>query len=233
MKKIAVMQPYLFPYLGYFQLIENVDEFIFFDNVNFQKKGWMNRNRLRDRQSDVIFSMPLKNASQNKFINETLISDLAGFERMLLQKISHYYRKATYYNYVKNLLLGMFRTFEGKTLSDFNTFTTKNLANELGITTEFIYSSNLSFNLDGVGQEKIISICKTREADIYLNLPGGFHLYDNTAFTENNLNLEFIDVNPFSYDQGYKNFIPGLSVIDYLCHCGPKTWSNHYDEQQR
>ena len=222
MKKIAIMQPYLFPYFGYFQLIESVDEFIFFDNVNFQKKGWMNRNRLRNKNGDMIFSMPVKKASQNKLINDLLINNLADFERMLLLKIGHHYSKAIYYGYVENLLLDIFRTFAGKTLSDFNTFTTKILANELGIATKFTYSSDLSFDLNGTGQKKILSICKTLETDIYINLPGGLHLYDSSAFAENNIKLEFLNVNLSPYDQGYKDFIPSLSVIDYLCHCGPK-----------
>ena len=224
MTKIAVMQPYLFPYLGYFQLIKNVDKFVFFDNVNFKKKGWINRNFLRNNQGSMMFSMSVKKTSQNKLINQLHISDISAFENALQKKISHNYSKSNYYQYVRDILFDIFRKFDGNTVSDFNIFSTTRLANELGISTQFVISSNLVFDLNGNGQEKILSICKAIGADNYLNLPGGVNLYDNQKFTKNEIKLGFLDVDLYPYEQGYKDFIPGLSIIDYLCHCGPTTW---------
>ena len=225
------MQPYLFPYLGYFQLIKNVDKLVFFDNVNFKKKGWVNRNFLRDKQGSVMFSMPLKKASQNKLINQIYISDISVFEKALLKKISHNYSKSKYYQYVRDILSEIFREFDGQTVSDFNILSTTRLANELGIPTKFILSSDLTFDISGSGQEKILSICKATEANNYLNLPGGLHLYDNQTFAQNEIKLSFLDVDLYPYEQGYQDFISGLSIIDYLCHCGPTTWIKNNEQR--
>ena len=224
------MQPYLFPYVGYFQLIQSVDKFIFFDNVNFKKKGWINRNFLRDQQGSFMFSMPLKKTSQNKLINQVYISDISAFELSLLKKVSHNYSKSNYYEYVKDLLLDIFKKFDGQTTADFNIFSTSRLANELGISTKFILSSDLSIDPSCSGQEKILSICNAVEADHYFNLPGGTDLYDNQAFAKKEIKLSFLNVNLFPYEQGHKDFIPGLSIIDYLCHCGPTTWIKNNEQ---
>ena len=171
--------------------------------------------------------------SQNKLINQIYISDISAFEIALLKKISHNYSKSNYYQYVRDILIDIFREFDGQTVSDFNILSTTRLANELGIPTKFILSSDLAFDLIGNGQEKILSICKAIDADNYLNLPGGLHLYDNQTFTQNGIKLSFLDVDLHPYDQGYQDFISGLSIIDYLCHCGPTTWIENNEQQQK
>lgn len=95
--KIAVMQPYLFPYIGYFQLLNAVDMFVVFDDVNFIKKGWINRNNILVNRQKYLFTVPLKDASQNKLIKEVQIAD-DGWQEKFLKTVAQSYKKAEFFD---------------------------------------------------------------------------------------------------------------------------------------
>lgn len=98
------MQPYLFPYLGYFQLIQAVDKFILLDDVNFIKRGWVNRNRILVNGKDHLFSLPLQRASQFKKINDLKLADYPGWRNRFFKTLTHAYRQASQYEPVMKML---------------------------------------------------------------------------------------------------------------------------------
>ncbi|MBZ0182681.1 MAG: WbqC family protein [Melioribacteraceae bacterium] len=213
--KIAIMQPYFLPYIGYFQLINAVDKFIILDDVNFIKKGWINRNRIVFEGQEIRFTIPLKKASQNKKICEIEISTDTNWKEKLISTFNQKYGKADSYNKVFPLIKECILSIENN-LSTFVTESLKKISNYLGISTEFINTSR-NYNIDFLnGQEKIIEICKKENADHYLNLSGGRDLYKNEEFANNNIKLSFMKMNYFEYKRMNQKFVPSLSIVDVL-----------------
>lgn len=213
--KLGIMQPYFMPYLGYFQLMNYVDKYVVYDDVNFIKGGWINRNNLIVSGEKKMFTIKLDKASPNKLINEIDIKDnFADLEKTL----KFNYAKAPYFNDVMELF-GSIVSFEDRNLSNFiaNSFKLilKYIGNE---TTEIIMSSSLDKDNSLKGKDKVISICKILGADQYVNAIGGQELYDKNEFAQNGIDLKFIETQLKEYGQTAKNkeFIPGLSFIDVL-----------------
>lgn len=215
MTKIAVMQPYLFPYIGYFQLIKSVDKFVIFDDVNFIKKGWINRNRILLDGKEHLFALPLNNASQNRLIKDITIFDHQKSKQLLLKKILLSYQKACYFEIMKPLMEEII-TFDEEIISKYIGNSLIKICQYIGINADFIYSSDLNYDRNSKGQEKIISIVKTLGGTIYHNLPGGIDLYDKESFEQNDVKLRFIDSKEISYKQFSNSFIGKLSIIDVL-----------------
>lgn len=213
--KLGIMQPYFMPYLGYFQLMNYVDKYVVYDDVNFIKGGWINRNNLIVSGEKRMFTIKLDKASPNKLINEIDIKDnFADLEKTL----KFNYAKAPYFNDVMELFSSIV-SFEDRNLSNFiaNSFKLilKYIGNE---TTEIIMSSSLDKDNSLKGKDKVISICKILGADQYVNAIGGQELYDKNEFAQNGIDLRFIETQLKEYSQTAKNkeFIPGLSFIDVL-----------------
>jgi predicted HNH restriction endonuclease len=177
-RSIAVMQPYLFPYIGYFQLINAVDKFVIYDDVNYIKKGWINRNNIIINKQKALFTISLAGASQNKLINEIDISD--NFEK-LLKTIQFSYSKAPYFRQTYEIL-NKIVSFENRNLSLFITNSLETILDYLNIDTEILLSSNLNKDSGLKGQVKIMSICKELNAETYVNPIGGIDLYDKEYF---------------------------------------------------
>ena len=198
MKKVGIMQPYFMPYIGYWQLIKYVDTYVFFDDVNYIKKGWVNRNNILINGNASLFTISLNNASQNKLINEISISDdFIKFNKT----IDFTYYKAPYYQETRELLIGN---------------SIQVISKYLEINTEFIYSSDIIKNENLKAQEKIIDICKILKANTYINAIGGTGLYKQDIFTKSNINLQFLKPTITKYKQFKNNFISNLSIIDVL-----------------
>ena len=215
-KKIAVMQPYFLPYIGYFQLISAVDSFVIFDDVNYINRGWINRNRILLDGKDHMITLPLSQASQNKLINEiSLAPDSLLARKKILTQINHGYKKSEYfsdfYPILSNIILN-----EEADLVKYLVNSLRLVCDYIGIKSEFILSSEIKKNNQSNGQEKIIEICHSLSANRYLNLIGGLELYDKNVFLENRIDLKFISTNPIEYRQFSENFIPYLSIIDLL-----------------
>ena len=215
--KIAVMQPYLFPYIGYFQLIQAVDCFIFFDDVNYIKKGWINKNNLLINNQPFKFSVPIKNVSQNKLINEVELLDFDVWKIKFLKTLEMGYKKAPFYNEVMTVLNRIF-SLQFTKISELAAFSVIEISNYLHLTTKFERASDLNYlRNSSTGQEKILSICNLVNAHTYINPTNGRDLYDKKKFSEQTIELFFIALKPFSYSQfDAKNFVPFLSIIDVL-----------------
>jgi hypothetical protein len=210
--KIAVMQPYLFPYLGYFQLIGAVDFFVAYDDVNYIKRGWINRNRILNQGEGHLFTLNLKEASQFKLINQISVGD----NRLkLLKTIEHCYSKAPYfeqcYSVVRDIL-----TYETDNLARFLIHGLMTMARYLRIDTEIIASSSLDKDNALRGQDKILAICKRLQACEYVNAIGGQELYSRELFRKNGIDLSFIRSRDITYRQFNNSFVPGLSIIDVI-----------------
>lgn len=213
--KVAIMQPYFFPYISYFQLINAVDEFVVYDDVNYIKKGWINRNNILVNNGSFLFKIPLIKSSQNKLINQISIDNNENWKLDLLKTIEYSYKKAPYFENVFPIIKEIL--FQEKNdLSKFLVFSLKLVCNYLNIKTKIILSSSIEKNNDLKGQDKIIEICKKLNATTYINAIGGQELYNKNDFSKNNIALNFIHSDSISYDQFKNQFIPYLSIIDVM-----------------
>ena len=208
------MQPYIFPYLGYFQLINAVDKFVILDDVNYIMRGWINRNRILVNGTDFLFSIPVSKASQNKLICDCELAK--GKEReKLLATIEHSYKKAPYFKDSFEVVLSVLTTNEVN-LSLWLTWQLKAICKYLEIDTEIVDSSRLYNNGHLKGQDKIIDICRKENATTYFNSIGGTELYNSSDFKTNNIELHFLKSVPEEYPQFNLEFIPFLSIIDVM-----------------
>ena len=213
--KVSIMQPYFFPYIGYFQLIANSDVFVIYDDVNFIKKGWINRNSILVNNTSYLFSMPLQNVSQNKLINEIFISDLDKWKMDLLKTISSSYKKAPFYQDVYPLIEKII-SFDELNLAIYIQNSIQNLCAYLNINTKLIMSSEIVKNNGLKGENKIIDICLQLGATQYVNAIGGFELYTKENFRVKNIDLKFIKSENIIYQQFKNEFKPWLSIIDVI-----------------
>lgn len=209
------MQPYLFPYTGYFQLINAADKFVIYDDVNFIKKGWINRNNILVNGKANLFSVPLKNSSQNRLIKDIEISDDIVWKTDLLKTLELGYKKAPFFNDVFKIISGIIRNNENN-LSEFIYFSLTELMKYLEIDTELVRSSEVYNNSDIKQQERIIDICIKENAENYINPIGGRELYSKDLFRNNGISLYFIKSNDIIYNQFGSDFVSSLSVIDVM-----------------
>jgi hypothetical protein len=213
--KIAIMQPYFFPYIGYFQLIAAVDKFVVFDDVNYINKGWINRNNILVSGKPCMITLPLKGASQNKRIHEI---DLAGGEKelnKLLKTIVINYKRAPYFYPVHDLIQKIFGA-ASINIAEFNLTQLRLICNYLLINTQIIPSSIIYNNYHLKGEERIIDICIKENSDVYINPIGGIELYDRYKFEVKGIKLFFIKPHISEYSQLNHPFVPWLSIIDVL-----------------
>lgn len=214
--KLAIMQPYFMPYIGYFQLINSVDKFVIYDDIQFTKKGWINRNRILVNGSDTYISLPLKKDSDYLDVKDRYLADIWDKDRRkLINRLSSAYKKAPFYEDVFPILKQVIMNDE-KNLFDFIFSSLKTLLGYLGIKTELVVSSTLDISRDLKSQDKVLEICRVMEADEYINPIGGLELYDKESFMESGVHLRFLSSLPIEYKQFNNEFIPWLSVIDVL-----------------
>lgn len=215
--KLAIMQPYLFPYLGYFQLMHAVDTFVVYDDVNFIKGGWINRNYILSNGEKQLITLPLQGASPNKLINQIEI----GTQHKILQVIRQNYSKAPFFESVYPVLEKVLR-YESSNLSEFLDHQLKVICSYLNLNLQWRTSSLLKKNNELRGQEKVIAICGELGATQYFNTPGGKTLYDAQTFAAHGLKLSFIQPHPISYPQFGKDFLPNLSIVDIMMFNNPE-----------
>lgn len=213
--KIAVMQPYFFPYIGYFQLIDSVDKFVIFDDVNYINRGWINRNNILVGGKSALMTLPLRDASQNKKIYEIdTTSDMKLIDK-LLKTIMMNYKKAPFFEPAFALIQQIF-SGTPSSIAQFNTIQLKSICSYLKIDTKVVTSSRIYNNSHLKGQERIIDICAQEAADVYINPIGGVDLYERSRFEENGIQLFFIKSQMIDYLQFDHLFVPWLSIIDVL-----------------
>ena len=210
--KLAIMQPYLFPYVGYFQLIRAVETFVVYDDVNFIKGGWINRNYIASRSDKQLITLPLSGASPNKLINEVEVGERRD---KMLETIRHTYGKAPQFDAVFPLVESILR-FPETNLAVFLDHGLRTICAHIGLAPAWHISSSLTKDTALRGQEKVLAICGELGASHYINVPGGRALYDTKAFAEKGLKLSFLQPIPAAYRQFGPTFVPNLSIVDVM-----------------
>jgi hypothetical protein len=208
------MQPYLFPYLGYFHLLDAVDKFVVLDDVKCPKNGWINRNRVLVNGSPVWFTVPL--SSKTKQINEKeyLIDSKLG--KKLQLTLSMAYPRSPNLSTVLPWLQDLVDLKKDGVVKCNLDILRKSMG-VLGMKSpEILVSSKLNVKKDLRGEEKILEICSLLDCETYVNLPGGVNLYNRVNFESRDIDLVFIQSNFNEYTQRTNTFVPRLSVLDLL-----------------
>lgn len=210
------MQPYLFPYVGYFQLINAVDKFVIYDDVNFIKRGWIHRNNILVNGQANLFTVPLSKPSQNNLINEIALgNDWQQWVEKFLKTMEQAYKKAPHFTAVYELIQSVFLV-DTTQISALATESIKQVSNYLEINTEIVDSSEIYKNAELKSQERILDICLQEKATHYINPTGGRELYSKQLFADNGILLNFIESKKIVYPQFKTEFVPWLSIIDLL-----------------
>jgi hypothetical protein len=218
--RVAIMQPYLFPYVGYFQLLHHADIFVLLDDVAFINKGWINRNVLLVNCAKYVFSIPLSGSSQNKLIKDTRLHSDIRVRHKLLTTIKQEYKTAAEFESIFSLLQQVLLSAE----EDVTALVLESLHRinaHVGLSVPIIRSSAITKAAGLVAQARIIEICLQLGAHEYINLPGGRELYSAAEFAQQGITLKFLHPHMTPYPQRCKAFVPGLSVIDVLMYNSP------------
>lgn len=211
---MAIMQPYFFPYIGYYQLVYASDIFIFYDDVNFMKKSYINRNNILLNGKPFRFSKPVANASQN-----SLIQDLSYIEEdKILQTVKQAYIKAPYFDEIFPIIESVVLS-ENKNIAYVNSLSIKYVFEYLNIPKRMLFASEIDYDINQGRADRLIALSRIHGCDQYINSPGGRALYQKEYFKKQGIDLNFIETEIQQYPQSSGEFIPYLSMIDILMNC--------------
>lgn len=214
------MQPYLFPYIGYFQLINYTDKWVIFDDIQYIRKGWVNRNRLihPTKPESQFFTVPVLKSDLNTDIGKIKIDCEKDFRNDILTKIDVCYKKrAPYFKEVRSLIDECL-IHKTENICELNIFAMSKVCDYLGIDFDYVLSSELDYNrseIDNAGDWAYV-VSKYLKADEYVNPPGGMELFDVEKFNLAGVDIKFMKANLPIYNQKKACFIEGLSIIDIM-----------------
>lgn len=221
--KLAIMQPYVFPYIGYFQLIAATDKFIVYDDVTFIKQGWINRNNILINGKPHLFTIPLEKASSFISIRDTELNRkfYPNWAKKFIKTLEQNYRKAPCFSAVMSLVEETLSA-NNVTAADVARASILNTINYLSIGSDVVPSSSIYQNNQLTGQDRILDICKKEHAHSYINAIGGQSLYSKEEFLKHGVELKFIKpiARPYKQFPG-EEFVPWLSIIDILMYNEP------------
>lgn len=225
---VAVMQPYVFPYLGYFQLMAACDHFVFYDDVHHVPRGWVNRNRILVNGAPYTFTVPVAGASQNRLIRELHTHDLAAFTRRFLRQLDQAYRRAPHRDSTLALVQQVLSPPDAADglqtgLADLAMRSVQQVCQVLGLQRHVVRSSQAFADSRGAPRaQRLIDITRALGGRCYVNSPGGAALYDKAEFAAQGVQLRFVQPQLPAYAQvgvaDAAGFVPGLSIIDVLMH---------------
>ena len=216
------MQPYLFPYIGYWQLIANSDEFIFFDVVQYNKKSWMNRNRILhpDKSKDFQYiSVPVKKYSKGTSISDVVLNNDEKWQDKILGQLTVYKKlKAPFYDETIKLIKTIFsKNYES--LFSLSIESTTIICNYLDIDLKYQIALDIDFDrekIEGPG-DWALEISKALKATHYINPYSGYEIFDEDKYNTNGIDIEFLKSNLTPYEQSWReDFQAGLSIIDIM-----------------
>ena len=218
-KIIAVLQPNYIPWKGYFDIIQYVDEFVFLDDVQYTKRDWRNRNKIKTQHGPSWLTVPV--ISKNNFyqnINKTKIDgDL--WKRKHWRSLEIYYGNAKYYTDIRKLLSPVYQSESFNTLSKLNIRLTKLICEYIGIITNFSNSSDFSISADK--NVRIIDLCQQTQSTTYLSGPSAQHYIDEEKFKNNKIEIRWIEYGNYpQYHQLWGSFDHNVSILDLLFNCG-------------
>jgi hypothetical protein len=230
-KPVAVMQPYLFPYLGYFQLVSHVDEFIFFDDAQYIRRGFCNSNSILLNARAHKFSLPIKKSPQKTPINKIEV-DLSRFEswyEKFLITLEHAYKSAPHFDNTYGLIKSVFDK-HSNLLVDYSISSIEITSEALGINSKFSRSSQINYEKNQSAEKKILEICKELKAKRYVNMINGAHLYDAQKFENADLDLGFLSPTMNAYPQSSEEFVSHLSIIDMMMYLSQDEIHEHLNQ---
>ncbi len=215
--KLGIMQPYLFPYIGYFQLIASCDRFVIYDDVQYIKGGWINRNRILINGAPHYITLPIrKDASHLDTINQRYFApDFEKHKASVARQIGDAYRKAPFFTNVYDLVQECLQSND-ENVASFVTQTIQRCCEYLNIATPLIMSSSLAKDVTLDAEDRVIGINKILGTDTYINSIGGLELYKRENFGRHGIQLQFIRTKDLVYPQFSAPFVPSLSIIDLM-----------------
>ncbi len=220
MKQVAIMQPYFFPYIGYYQLIKSVDDFIVYDNIKYTKSSFINKNYILLNKEKKLFSIPLKKDSNSLNIKDRYISPVWEKERQkLLNQIKQSYSRSIYFEEGFSIIEKCIM-FNSSNLFSFIYNSLKQICEYLSINTNLLISSQVPHDSSLKSSGRVIDLCKSLRAVSYVNPPGGKELYCKKIFKNSGIDLKFLEPEINPYNQGVGNFISHLSIIDLIVFQG-------------
>ncbi len=217
---LAIMQPYFMPYIGYFSLMKAVDRFVVYDDVAFINRGWVNRNQILVGGKAHLFTIPLREASQNRKIREIALDESTKWREKLLRTVEQSYKKAPFFTPIHALLAQVLQTPAG-TISELALNGLLAVNGYLSLHATVVPSSTLYENDHLKAQERILDICRQESATRYINPIGGMELYDKPTFAAAGVDLQFIQSERVEYPQFGAEFVPWLSILDVLMFNSP------------
>ena len=211
---IGIMQPYFLPYIGYWQLMAAVDAFIVYNNIQYTKKGWINRNRFLQNGAAALFTIPLKHDSDTLDVCSRSIAEDFRPEK-LISKFEASYRKAPHFGEVFPLVKTIV-TGESRNLFNYIAQSVQAITQYLDIRTPLVVSSTIPIDHTLRGQEKVIRLCQAMNSRRYINAIGGQQLYSKAEFEQRGIHLNFLQTRTVAYTQFGNEFVPNLSIIDVM-----------------
>ena len=213
---IAIMQPYLFPFIGYWQLIQAVDTFVVYDNIQFTKKGWFRHNNILLNGKKTLFSIPLKKDSDYLDVVDRMLSEDSDRQiKKIIARIEGSYRHAPYFNDAFPLIKDILGSTEKNLF--YYIYNSIQVINEyLGIKTKIILSSTLETDEQLKADERVIAINKILHTDHYINAIGGLRFYEKDKFLAEGISLNFLNPEIVEYKQFDNEFVSYLSIIDIM-----------------
>lgn len=221
-KKIGIMQPYLFPYVGYFSLINYVDEFIFFDSPQYIRKGWINRNRiLRADGNPDFFTVPIQKCARETAIKDVMIDNSIKWKEKIMGQLTVYKRRAPYYERVLDLIKDVF--LDSESISELAIKSVITTMEYIGIETEVDIFSKMKIQISDVNDsdEWALNITKAMGYKTYVNPPGGMLFFDKEKYKKANIELQFLEATLNPYNQRIGKFEAGLSILDMMMFLKP------------
>lgn len=222
--KIAIMQPTFNPWIGYFDLIDYVDKFIFLDTVQLTKRSWQTRNKFLLNSNEVMFSIPIQKTSSRDdlLIKDALISyENFDFREKFAILLEQGYKKSLFYKEIHRFIQDLI-FFDTSSLSLYNINIIENISKKLGITTEFHKLSEINFTSDSKKGNLILDICEFFNTEIYVSPLGAYEYMEKSKnlFTEQNRTVQYQHYLHPIYTQLGKTFIPYIGILDLLYNNG-------------
>lgn len=224
MKKVAVLQSNYIPWKGYFEIIKEVDEFIIYDDVQYTKNDWRNRNKILSKEGLQWITIPVKHKTIHQKINETEISRFNWNKKHWHSLVTNY-AKSPFFKETSNMLKPFYESIGSLNLSEINIFFIKKICDILLIDTKITLSSDYSYDTTLQKEERLISLLFASNASHYLTGPAAKNYMRNDSFERHNIKIDWMNYGPYKeYDQlhSYNKFENNVSIIDILFNVGLK-----------
>lgn len=234
-KTLGIMQPYFFPYLGYYQLIASVEQGLLFDIVDYHRKSWMNRNRIQDGHGGWQYiTVPVSRAEGHR-IEQTRVIDADAARRRIRGQLEHYRHKAPFFKQVLEVVERTFALCQGDRLTELNARSLQTVCDYLGMDFTWKRCSQLRLPLPPIEHagQWALEISDLLHAQRYINAPGGRAIFRQEEWRDRQIELRFLELSPMTYDTGPYPFIENLSILDVLMWNAPQQVAAFIDGQTR